>query len=86
MASLLLVRAIVGLSHVVEHADVAYSQSKLRTREAAQPLDPALAPLRRFMPQMSLNCVFDLRSGICAESLEVLDCLRGEEDLVPHSG
>ena len=45
-------------SHVVEHADIAYSQSKLRTREAAQPLDPALALLRRFMPQMSLNRVF----------------------------
>jgi len=72
------------LDDVVENADVSDAKPELRSPKAAQ-LFSASAALRRFMAQMELDLVSDLRTSRGRQVLEVDDSLRRENDLVAHS-
>jgi hypothetical protein len=55
-------------------------------RQPAQPLDAASAHFGWLMPQMVFDSVTDQRASIRLEIVQVLNSLRGEDDVVSHSG
>ena len=66
---------------VIEHLDVAHSETKLRLSEATQPLDTALAHLPGLVPQVRFQGVPNLRAQPCRQSPQFPDCLWSQDDL-----
>jgi hypothetical protein len=58
-----------------------HSQPELWSRDATQSLDPALAHLGAFVAQMRFERVFDGSLRGCLQRIQILDGLRGENDL-----
>ncbi len=74
-------------AHVVKYPDlITDAEAVLRVRDPAQPLDAAAAHLGRLVPQVQFEGVTDRGAGVRREAVQVLDRLRGQHDLVGHSG
>src|SRR2546422_11647096 len=54
--------------------------------QPAQPRDPALARLYRFVAKMSLNCVAHHGPEVGSQPAKICHGLRSQDDLKPHSG
>lgn len=74
------------LRNVIEHQDVVDSEAVLRATHAPQPLDAALADLRRSEPQVALERVSDPAADVRRERPEGPTGARGQDDLETHSG
>lgn len=73
--------------HIIEHASIVTdSKAVLRMRMPSQPLDATLAHFRRLMAQMLFQGVTHRGTHIRLEGLQILDRLRGEYDIISHSG
>jgi len=73
-----------AIANIVEDSDFADPKAKLWAPFACKALDPGAGDIGRLMAQMALQPVSDLRPDIRLQGSQVLDGLRGEEDLVAH--
>src|SRR5438132_745161 len=73
--------------HVVKHSDVVTdSKTVLRSREPSQTLDPALARLGWFMPQVLFDGIAHRGADIRRDINQVFDRFRSQKYIVSHSG
>jgi hypothetical protein len=71
---------------VIEHPDVAYPEAELRFCHPPQSLDPAPAHPGWLVSQVGFQRIAELGTLLCGQRPKVFYCLRGENDLEPHSG
>ena len=71
---------------VIEHPNLIHPQTILRPLKASKTLDPAPAHLGRFVAQVDLEGIPDLRSVVGRQGTQLLSGARREDDLEPHSG
>ena len=73
-----------AIAKVVEDSDIADPKAKLWAAFACKPLDPGPGGIGRLMAQMALQPVADLGPDVGLQGSQVLNGLRGEQDLVAH--
>lgn len=71
---------------VIEHPGFVNAQPELGPAQPPKALDAALADLGRFVAQVPLDAVPDLRAVMSREPIQLADGARCEDDLVAHSG
>jgi hypothetical protein len=71
---------------VIEHPHFPNPKSILRLTQAAKALDPALAYPGRLVPQVPFEGVPHFGPMVSRQRPEGLRRLRGQDDLIPHSG
>src|SRR5262249_39144495 len=74
------------MKDVVEHADISDAKTVLGSSQSFQSFDSAPARLLGLVSQVLLDCVAHFRTLVRAQLAEILDSLRGQEDLKSHSG
>ena len=72
--------------NVIEHPDVADSQSELGQAQPPQPFDAALADLRRLVSQVPLDGVLDLGPKVRGQAPQRPHGRGRKDDLERHSG
>lgn len=72
------------LRDVIKHPDFSDSEPVLRTIQATQALDAALADLPGLVPQVELQGLSNTGSDVGAQGAKILDRLRGKDDLESH--
>ena len=72
-------------SNVVEDAYFPDTETVLRPRQTAQPLDSAPARLRRFVAEVGFEMASHVSAISRRERLEILKGLGRKKDLIPHS-
>jgi len=69
------------LYDIVENPDFSNAQPVLRLPQSAQPFDPALAHLPRFMSEMKLDLIPYFRPNTSVKAPHDVDRFRREDDL-----
>jgi hypothetical protein len=76
----------VVFGYVVEHANVADTQSELWLRQTPESLDSTATDLGGFMPKVFLKRIFDSRANIRLKAPEIVNSLWSQNDLATHPG